>query len=235
MSAIQMSQLELATAIPAGSLHMVEMGDGSGTQVVTQETLVKETGKSLKVGDLTELETEDKTSLVGAINETKKSGGGSVDIMKTPEEIEANTEPDKAAGALAMKEMFGALNDKLGLETREDPNDPTQAQWKNSEGDWINFKKGGSSSILYIGAIGSSHDVKEKLPNYKNLTKDNFKVILSSVSANAGSGSVISSRNYNIGISYNSETGMVSSSIAATPTGSVGPTAGFSGGIYYVG
>lgn len=141
---------------------------------------------------------------------------------------------DAAVGPV-IQNQINELNDKLGLETREDPNDPTQAQWKNSEGDWINFKKGGSSSILYIGAIGSSHDVKEKLPNYKNLTKDNFKVILSSVSAYVGSGSIISSRNYNIGIIYNSETGVVSSGIVATPAGSVGPTASFSGGIYYVG
>ena len=112
-----LSQLEQANKIPAGSLHMLEMGDGSGTKVVTQETLVEETGNALKIGDLKKLETENKESLVDAINEAKKSGGngGTVDILDTPEEVEANTEAEKVAGALAVKEMFSALNDKLTL------------------------------------------------------------------------------------------------------------------------
>lgn len=42
-----------------------------------------------------------------------KLGGASVDILDTKEEIEANTEAGKAAGALAMKNMFTALNDNL--------------------------------------------------------------------------------------------------------------------------
>lgn len=109
-----LSQLEQTNKIPAGSLHMLEMGDGSGTQVVTQETLVEEIGNDLKIGDMKKLKTENNESLVEAINEVMKSGGGSVDILETPEEIEANTAADKIAGALALKEMFSTLNDNLG-------------------------------------------------------------------------------------------------------------------------
>lgn len=36
------------------------------------------------------------------------------DILDSQEEIEANTEAGKAAGALAVQKMFGALNDNLG-------------------------------------------------------------------------------------------------------------------------
>ncbi len=117
MAKYDITQLEQATTVPAGSLHLVEMGDGSGTKAVTQETLINETGKALKVGDLAELQTEDKTSLVAAINEAAQSGGGGtsaeVDILDTKEEIEANTEPEKAAGALAVKDMFAELNNNL--------------------------------------------------------------------------------------------------------------------------
>lgn len=112
-----LSQLEQTTEIPDGSLHLVEMGDGSGTKTVTQETMVEETGKALKIGNMEELQTENKTSIVAAINEVQQSGGSggtSVDILDSQEEIEANTEAGKAAGALAVQEMFGALNDNLG-------------------------------------------------------------------------------------------------------------------------
>ena len=73
MAKYDITQLEQATTVPAGSLHLVEMGDGSGTKAVTQEILINETGKALKVGDLTELQTEEKTSLVAAINDGCRS------------------------------------------------------------------------------------------------------------------------------------------------------------------
>lgn len=116
MAKLALAQLEQTTEIPGGSLHLIEMGDGSGTKTVTQETIMEETGKALKIGNMEELQTENKTSIVAAINEAAQSGGGgtSVDILDSQEEIEANTEAGKAAGALAVQEMFGALNDNLG-------------------------------------------------------------------------------------------------------------------------
>lgn len=110
-----LSGLEKVTEVPSGSLYPVAMGDGSGTKAVTQETLTKEVGKGLKVGNLAELQTENKNNLVAAINEAAQSGGGgaAVDILDTKEEIEANTESGKAAGAQAVKEMFSEINDNL--------------------------------------------------------------------------------------------------------------------------
>ena len=107
--------LERTDNIPQESTFVVEMGDGAGTKAVTKETLTKEMGEALKVGNLEELQTEAKSSIVAAINEAAQSGSGgsAVDILDTKEEIEANTEPGKAAGAQAVKEMFGALNDNL--------------------------------------------------------------------------------------------------------------------------
>ncbi len=115
MGATPLSQLEKTTTIPGESLHIVEMGDGSGTKVVTQKTLVEETGNALKIGNLAELQTENKENLVAAINEAAQSGGGgaSVDILDSKEEIEANTEAGKVAGAMAVKGMFTELNDKV--------------------------------------------------------------------------------------------------------------------------
>ena len=107
--------LERTDNIPQESTFVVEMGDGAGTKAVTKETLTKEMGEALKVGNLEELQTEAKSSIVAAINEAAQSGSGgsAVDILDTKVEIEANTEPGKAAGAQAVKEMFGALNDNL--------------------------------------------------------------------------------------------------------------------------
>ena len=60
MAKQDITQLERATTVPAGSLHLVEMGDGSGTKAVTQEVLEEKMRESLKVGDLKELQTEDE-------------------------------------------------------------------------------------------------------------------------------------------------------------------------------
>lgn len=114
------ADLEKVTEVPSGSLYIANMGDGSGTKAVTQETLTKEVGKGLKVGNLAELQTENKNNLVAAINEAAQSGGGgaAVDILDTKEEIEANTESGKAAGAQAVKEMLSEINDNLGYDTK---------------------------------------------------------------------------------------------------------------------
>lgn len=115
MAGQSISELEKTETIPENSTYIVEMGDGSGTKAVTQKTLTEETEKALKIGDLKDLQTEDKTNLVAAINEAAQSGGtgnddsSSVDILDTQEEIEANTESGKAAGAIVVKEIFTEL------------------------------------------------------------------------------------------------------------------------------
>ena len=113
--------LEKTSSIPQGSTFVVEMGDGSGTKAVTKENLEKSTGEALKIGNLEDLQTENTENLVAAINEAAQSGGGgsAVDILDTKEEIEANTESGKAAGAQAVKAMFGELNDNFTYSTDE--------------------------------------------------------------------------------------------------------------------
>lgn len=106
------SGLEKAERIPQGTTYVTSMGDGSGTKNITQELLTKEVGKGLNLGNLLELMTENKASIVEAINELKGLVDD-MDILGTPEEIEANTEEGKAAGALAVKEMVSELNNNL--------------------------------------------------------------------------------------------------------------------------
>ena len=61
-----------AANVPSGSRYAVEMGDGSGTKGVTHETMVRDVGKALPLGSTADLETTDKDTLVGAINEVKR-------------------------------------------------------------------------------------------------------------------------------------------------------------------
>lgn len=66
-----------------------------------------------QIGLLDELHTEDKTSLVNAINELLVRD---VDVLDTYEEIMANTTPGKSAGGLGVKEGFIQLNDSLQVQ-----------------------------------------------------------------------------------------------------------------------
>lgn len=186
-----LSQLAIAEEFPQGSSIPVVMGDGSGVKRVTKETLVEEAGKNLKIGNMKELQTEDKESLVGAINEVLQSrggGGGSVDVLETPEEIEANTEEGKSAGALAVKGMFSKLK---GFEPVLD-----------SSGKMTGYKTtvGGADTVFPfsktcepIGTFTAStstqtFNVASICPDYKALTAENFMLAVSNVSINTNSG-----------------------------------------------
>lgn len=63
-----------------------------------------------QIGTLSELKTEDKTDLVKAINEVTAK---EVDVLDTKEEILANTEAGKVAGANGVKEIVTEINDSL--------------------------------------------------------------------------------------------------------------------------
>ncbi len=76
-------QLEESKTIPPNSDYIVNMGDGSGTKRVTQETLVKEVKES------------------------------AIDILDSKEEIEANTDEGKIAGALGVKEKIEEISTLL--------------------------------------------------------------------------------------------------------------------------
>ena len=62
-----------------------------------------------------------------------------VKVLTTTEQVSANTNSENVASALVTKEL---IND-LGIATRQDPDDPTKAQWRprGSEGEWVNFTK----------------------------------------------------------------------------------------------
>ena len=61
----------------------------------------------LQIGTLDVLKTNDKSSLVAAINEVNAK---EVDVLDTREEIQANTTAGKVAGALPVKELYSSLN-----------------------------------------------------------------------------------------------------------------------------
>lgn len=63
-----------------------------------------------QIGTLSNLETENKTDLVSAINELANR---KVDVLDTKEAIEANTDDGKVAGAKAVKEMVRDVTDSL--------------------------------------------------------------------------------------------------------------------------
>lgn len=221
-----LSQLEQTIEIPGGSLHLVEMGDGSGTKTVTQETLTEETGKALKIGNMEELQTENKTSIVAAINEVKQSGGSggiSVDILDSQEEIEANTEAGKAAGALAVQEMFGALNDNLG-DNILTYNESEDAYYIQHGADAVPKKLGNKGTIKRFNAssISKSSDgtysftfnLKNVYKNYQNITKADIVGGIVSVSAKTNS-ALIRNGGASFGsiTSYNPETGIISATV----------------------
>ncbi len=72
-----------------------------------------------QIGNLTDLTTTKKDSLVEAVNEVNKKG---VDVLDTKEEIEANTDAGKVAGALAVKEMVGEVSASLVVIESTTPN-----------------------------------------------------------------------------------------------------------------
>lgn len=63
------TQLKRASSVPAGSSYAVAMGDGTGTKQVSHETVVESVKRDLPLGNMEELETENKTDVVGAVNE----------------------------------------------------------------------------------------------------------------------------------------------------------------------
>ena len=63
-------ELEEVASVAAGSSYIVESGDGAGTKRITHENLVKAVGDDLPLGIMEDLQTDNKDTLVGAINET---------------------------------------------------------------------------------------------------------------------------------------------------------------------
>lgn len=226
MAKFDMTQLEKATSIPAGSLHLVEMGDGSGTKAVTQEVLEEKIGEALKVGDLEQLQTEDKTNLVAAINEAAQSGGGgaAVDILDSKEEIEANTEAGKAAGALAVQEMFGELNDNILGGNSLIYNESEDAYYIQHGADAVPKKLGSKGTIqcFEAPAVGGSQagsypftfDLSSVCENYQDLTVADIVGGIKSVYTKTTSALIRSgSGNFGQITDYNPDTGIISATV----------------------
>lgn len=71
----KITDLEQMESIPAGTSHLVEAGDGSGTKQLKHEKLVEEIRKGIGLGNLKELDTEEKSSVTAALNEVNKKAG----------------------------------------------------------------------------------------------------------------------------------------------------------------
>lgn len=119
------TELTEATSIPAGSSFPVEMGDGTGTKRVTQSTLEKQIEGDLPLGDLTELDTEKKDTLVGAINEVNKK-------TNIPVMTGATTAADGKAG-LVPAPPAGKTNRVL-----------------NAAGEWVEGGGGAGGSTIHV-------------------------------------------------------------------------------------
>ena len=133
MAKFDMTQLEKAETVPAGSLHLIEMGAGSGTKAVTQETLIKETGK--------------------------------------------------AAGAAAVKAMFGALNDNINGNILT-YNESEDAYYIQHGADAVPKKLGSKGTIqcfeapvVSSGKAGNhafTFDLSSVYDNYQSITADDI-------------------------------------------------------------
>ena len=95
------------------------------------------------------------------------------------------------------------------METRENPSNPTQAQWKNSNGDWVNFRK----ALVKVGqATSASATINiSNIDNYENLTNDDFVIVMVSCTADLNSGrDWKASLKLEPKITYNNITGIIS-------------------------
>lgn len=155
-----------------------------------------------------------KTDANGVPGWRSDGGSSAIDILDSKEEIEANTETGKVAGAAAVKEMFSELNDNLkGFEPIIDPETGQMTGYKTTIGgaDTVfPFK-----TVVYLGT-GTSFDLTQ-YANYKNLTEDDFIVETQSVGTRYGTGGYSVHDVYAYGTlhkDYDASTGILTASYA---------------------
>ena len=166
-----------------------------------------------QIGALSLLDTDTKSDLVSAINEVNSK---EVTVLDSAEEIEANTDGRKVAGALGVKEMYTKVNDSLKADNGQGfqfAYDSASGKYgyKVKEADSEEFVPF-SSKLINLGSA-SSYDLKS-YANYKSFTNDNFLMAVNSYS-NGGSGaSYGDSIKHDVVISksYNASTGILSCS-----------------------
>lgn len=159
-----------------------------------------------QIGVLSNLTTSEKSNLVGAINEVNAK---EPDVLDTMEEIDANTDSGKVAGALAVKE----LSSDFGGCTFSVQSDGAYVTYTPSGGaDPVSKKLGDITFIQTLSADGLQHTVDcTHIQGYTFLTNDsfifNFKGVSYQTVNNPGEGST--SQNYPLTYNYDSETGML--------------------------
>ena len=126
-----------------------------------------------KSGNLDELQTQTKESLVAAINELANR---EIDVLDTAEAIKANTRSGKVAGAKGTKELFEGVSERLGGVTQFVVDNETGkiTGYKTQIGgaDTVfPFKSGGGLIIFSAVPIGDN-SISATLPINENNLKD---------------------------------------------------------------
>lgn len=184
----------------------------------------------MAIRDLVKGELNWHTKINANFKEMEQNIADKMDILDSKEEIEANTESGKSAGALGVKEMVNELS-----------NDLVSDIYVGDDGK-LHKVQGGADTVLpfssgnaiYLG-MGTSFDIKEIYPDWANLTADNFiygcKTVIASSNSNGKlptAGNISVSRNvtanYSNGVlKINSVSGQ---SIDASTTRDVSVSAG---------
>ena len=133
------------------------------------------------VGDLSELETSDKSSIVNAINEVNENvTTKEVEGLTTMEQVEACTEPERPVGAGAIQQLNeslgGLLKVVIGSNTEE-------VAISSGASKTVNFAVDEPSGYTRLGIIG--------------LTTSNGRIVMSSFGSNTAGGSSTNMTAYN--------------------------------------
>lgn len=162
-----------------------------------------------QIGVLSNLTTSEKSNLVGAINEVNAK---EPDVLDTMEEIDANTDSGKVAGALAVKELSSDIKFPDGAGFYPDIKDGQRGYNTDPARGADTFSPFSSIPELISSSVASNiartFDVSSRLLHSK-YTVDNFYLVAKGVSF--GTSSAIHN---NLEKSYDPDTGILSVSAA---------------------
>lgn len=151
----------------------------------------------------------------GTVSLREGSGGTSVDILDSKEEIEANTESGKSAGALGVKEMVNELSNDLVSDIYVG-DDGKLHKVQGGADTVLPFSSG---SVVYrVGGINGSINIKNYIQknnipvDFTKLTKTNFLVEFTSINinVNAAGESNYNPPSFGFTKTYNATTGVLS-------------------------
>lgn len=146
-----------------------------------------------------------------------------IEQLKTDVEELQTQMGDTALTGIGDGTVTGAVKqtaDRQGIETRVNPDDETQPQWRvaGSTGDWANFNKGG---VILLGSFTNNDqnnvtlNIADKIPNYQSVTLNNIIMEITKQryycsqtgGGTPGSYEYVFEKNNNI--SYDNETGTI--------------------------